>query len=112
MFDDRGMWSIFLCEYPTDVLHLTSDSDLCLQTEVCFVENKTNWYLCPSAHDNVVMYITKFNIAITMIISMFEDRGMWVDIFMFAMCQHLYVYNNSCFHMFLDIIRVFKSVSG
>ena len=35
-----------------------------------------------------------------------------VDIFMFAMCQHLYVYNNSCFHMFLDIIRVFKSVSG
>ena len=39
-------------------------------------------------------------------------RGMWVDIFMFAMCQHLYVYNNSCFHMFLDIIRAFKSVSG
>ena len=74
--------------------------------------NNTNWYLCPSARDNIDMYITKFNIAITMIISMFEDRGMWVDIFMFAMCQHLYVYNNSCFHMFLDIIGVFKSVSG
>ena len=80
-----------------DVLHLTSDSDHCLQTEVCFVENKTNWYLCPSAHDNVDMYITKFNIAITMIISMFEDRGMWVDIFMFAMCQHLYVYKQELF---------------
>ena len=57
---------------------------------------RLSWYLCRSAHDNVVVYITKFNISITMIISIFEDRGMWL-IFLCLLCDNIFMYVTTSF---------------